>query len=233
MTTPTSLRTAINGRMLALCCECGNQRAFKLMRNRVFADHETWVRQVGDLKCSACGRVTRHAAVDGSDYHEQFQLRALGFTGNLPEAEANRVKDEYRQGLPRNPFLGHIWWIADQKKALKYNTRLRVHCGDLIDPPPISGASLSDTALRKPKPVRERDFDTEFEDPNTGLFWRDVDCVNCIRVSNALRLERRRKHLKVLMTTALGELLDNTQTKRYDRHVDDLIELLESVHRKT
>jgi hypothetical protein len=202
------------------------------MRNRIYQEHTGWTREIGELKCASCGRITRHAAVTGHDGDEQFQMRGLGFTGDLPEVQANRIKDQYRQGIPRNPFLGHIWWIADQKKAIEYKTRLRVHCGDLIDPPPISGSSLSDDAPRKPKTVRQRDVDTEYEDPNTGLFWRDVDCVNCIRVSNAMRMERRRKHRKVLMTTALSELLDTAQIKNYDRYLEDLIELLESVHRK-
>lgn len=234
MSAPTSsaLQAIGNGQYLALCCECGVQRTFKRMRNRVISEPTGWARDVGQLKCRQCGRVTRHAGVFDYDGDERQQEIALGFAGDFSESEAKRLQDQYRQGLPRNPFLRHLWYVSDQEEAIEYKTRLRVHCGDLIEPPPISDSIPCDAEPRKPKFIRERDLDTEYEDPETGLFWRQVDCVNCLRVSNALRLERRRKHLKVLMTTALGELLDATETKCYDQHIDSLIEALERVHQR-
>jgi hypothetical protein len=234
MSAPTSsaLQPLANGRFRALCCECGAVRTCKMLRNRVYGDYETWTRDAGDLKCAWCRRVTRHAAVRGDDHDEVTQTVALGL--DRDGWNGKTLQDRWRQGLPRNPLLSHRWWIADQEKAIEHNTRMRTFCGELIEPPPkvrTSNFIPDTTEARKPKV--EDDFDTEYEDPATGLFWRDTDCVNCLRVSNTRRLERRRKHLKTLMTTALGELLDGAQTRHYDPHVDNLIELLESVHRTT
>lgn len=46
---------------------------------------------------------------------------------------------------------------------------------------------------------REIDWDTEFEDPETSLWWVDMSCVDCLRVANDRRRARRRERLEHLL----------------------------------
>lgn len=43
------------------------------------------------------------------------------------------------------------------------------------------------------------DWDTEFEDPKTGLWWVDMDCVDCLRVANAQRWSLRQEKLEAML----------------------------------
>lgn len=198
------------------------------MRNKTYNDYVTWTRDIGELKCTPCGRVTRHAAVNGNDHDEVTQSVALGLKR---EGWGNEgLRDRWRQGLPRNPHLYHLFWSEDWTKAVEHRTLLTAFCGDRIKPPQAS-VNVSDVRdLNQGKPLAAPG-DTEVEDPETGLVWVQQDCVNCLRVWNEIRLHRRRQRLQKLMTVALAELVSENHWHQYDPHLGSLIELLEAVHR--
>ncbi|GLP83585.1 hypothetical protein TUM20984_50050 [Mycobacterium antarcticum] len=70
-------------------------------------------------------------------------------------------------------------------------------CGDTTTVPRGEWSKRSD----KPGPVASDriDWDTEFEDPETGGWWVDMDCVNCLRVTNEQRAARERERLEWLL----------------------------------
>jgi hypothetical protein len=43
----------------------------------------------------------------------------------------------------------------------------------------------------------------EYEDPETGMSWRDGDCVDWLRVYNTRRLEKRREYLRKFAAVGL------------------------------
>lgn len=193
----------------ALCCRCGNLRTFKAARRqRGCWGDPGWERAIGDLKCDACRVVTTHAMVGRSDFDEVLQRVALGSPeGNWGDAERERVRRQYRDGsLPRNPYLQHGWWTRDETEARKSGrTHIPAICGDVMELPPLHDCSDDDTGLIRPKEVH----DQEYEDPETGLGWVEMDCVNCLRVVNGARLERQRQALRdelILLATSTSEL---------------------------
>lgn len=46
-----------------------------------------------------------------------------------------------------------------------------------------------------PQPFR----DTDYRDPSTGLYWEDLDCVDCLRLWNQRYAARRRRHVEELL----------------------------------
>lgn len=195
----------------ALCCECGNLRTCKEPRNqRGYWGRADWQRELGDLKCSECGRVTTHALLKRADYahrdhEEDMQRVALG--GEVPPGwhwDAARLRSQYRQGaLPRNPKLHHRYWVEDAQRAWDAGNRTVIAlCGDTMtlesDP-----HRWDDTADRTPRyelvGPGAIDWETEFEDPETGMWWVDMDCVNCLRISNDIRRQDRRQALEMLL----------------------------------
>lgn len=198
----------------ALCCVCGQLRTVSVNywfsykdENHAggFADDPRGWRQTGTLKCGACGQRTRHALLlpDGHGSHdEMYQQYALG--GEWPgrrewAPDRERLREAYFKQFPRNPNLTH-WYShveAAQARAAGQETML-VKCGDTMQVPPehCDGKGRSaEPGLVKPNKMR----DQEYEDAETGLSWVDMECVNCLKVVNAGRVERSRADLERLI----------------------------------
>lgn len=215
----------------ALCCECGNLRTCKRPRNYVpeRADLQTWHRLTGDLKCDVCGRITRHAVLRSDEYRdsaESYQRMALGGEPRNRLEDVDRARREYRLGLPRNPYLNH-WRITAQAQAAWDSGEKTVValCGETItvdrDPRSEPSSRGSTGELVEPEEVR----DMEYEDPETGLWWVEMDCVNCLRVSNERRLERLRKELlaDLLEVSACVDGLGAAAVIGLREHIDRLL----------
>jgi hypothetical protein len=164
----------------ALCCECGQLRMFKQARNhRGWWGQPNWHRSVGDLKCTHCGIVTAHALMlntnDGEANDDQLQRVALGsFEGLWSDSERARLRRDYRQGnLPRNPYLHHNWFLSDEETARNAGeSQVTAMCGLQVDLP----ANPEDCSSDYTEPCEIRDM--EYEDPETGLWWVDMDCAH-------------------------------------------------------
>lgn len=223
----------------ALCCVCGNLRTVSSDFSRYQGPDnahspqgmaEGW-RKTESLKCDACGERTRHALLqpaDGRfrDRDEQQQLIALGDpdTHEYPMGEQNieRLRREYREMFPRNPYLRHRRWTEDAKKAwAEGHKRVTALCGEQItihsDPNRTSAKTEEPGRL-----VADQLSDTEYEDPETGLWWYDMACVDCCRVSNRLHWEAQRKRMEQLFAllacrpefvpdSGVGELLEHLE----------------------
>lgn len=102
--------------------------------------------------------------------------------------------------FPRNPKLKH-WYLPDSAKEAheRGDTHMTAMCGDTMEVPSNykSRSKRADTdGLVSPKRV---DWDTEFEDPDTGMWWVDMDCPNCLRLVNEDRVESERERLEYLL----------------------------------
>ncbi|OBF52537.1 hypothetical protein A5778_15575 [Mycolicibacterium monacense] len=216
----------------ALCCECGNLRTCKQPRNYVSerSDLQTWHRMTGDLKCDACGRITRHALLRSGEFRdaaENYQRMALGGEPQSHLEDVGRARREYRLGLPRNPYLKH-WWIKEEGQAAWDSGEKAVValCGETItverDPRSTTFSTRGSTGeLVEPEEVR----DMEYEDPETGLWWAETDCVDCLRVSNERRLKRLRKELlqDLLEVSACVNGLGAADVIALREHIDRLL----------
>lgn len=218
----------------ALCCTCGNLRNCLRPRNHRRENYwlsgpvdRGWHRETGDLKCSECGRVTRHALImpEGDvfrDHAERVTRIALGSTADPVATEDLResIRKAYRQGRRPNPNMRHLWSAADEETARKAGkTTVVTRCGETQEIPPKSDTFAAEGQLR-PDAVRWE----ECEDPDTGMWWIEVDCPDCYRVSNERRRVKRRKDLKLLLTCALIHWDDPRRLP--DVHVEDLVAAL-------
>jgi hypothetical protein len=217
----------------ALCCECGSLRTCKQPRNYVAerADLQTWHRMTGDLKCDTCGRITRHALLRRSDEYrdsaEDYQRVALGGEPRSGLVDVDRARREYRLGLPRNPYLKHWRITAEAEAAWDSGEKTVVAlCGETItverDPRSTTLSSRGSTGeLVEPEEVR----DMEYEDSETGLWWTEMDCVDCLRVANERRLERLRKELlaDLLEVSACVQGLGAADVIGLREHIDRLL----------
>ncbi len=211
------LRRRTEGKQLqALCCECGQLRTVKSNysfgdkddnRSWDTLDHPQGWRVTGTLKCSECGARTRHALLrENNDYRdsaEHRQLVALGVDKPRDQYEdVDRLRAEYQAQLPRNPKLNHRYWISEAEKAWDAGARtVTAVCGDpmpLSKDPRTVDRSDDGSPYEAVQPDRI-DWDTEFEDPETGLWWVDMDCVNCLRVANGRRIVRAQDRAKDLI----------------------------------
>lgn len=186
----------------AICCTCGSIRTCKEPRNkRGYWGDPNWHRQLGDLKCQACGRATTHALLEREDrvnpnIDEIMQQVALGAA--VPQGwhfDAERLRRTYREtSVPRNPNLHH-WFDKGQADKLRGQgeTHMPALCGDIARIPESWGGDAAHNNLIEPDDI---DWDTELEDPETGLWWVDMDCVNCLHVTNERRRKRRRERLE-------------------------------------
>ncbi|WP_131822578.1 hypothetical protein [Mycobacteroides chelonae] len=219
----------------ALCCECGQLRTCALPRNHIlggwglhtpFGDGH---REVCELKCDHCGRRTRHALLMRlyQTHDEDMQLVALGdpHEGYTPD-QLDMLRDNYRKGLPRNPFLEHMFYTSDLEKARADGSlTARTLCGEVVavdDSRFDYGTGYEVRAYRKPEEVR----DQEYEDPRTGLWWVEQDCVDCLRVSNQIAARSKRDEL----LDAVRNLLVNLNS--YDTaSVERLLSAVQAVTR--
>jgi hypothetical protein len=96
-------------------------------------------------------------------------------------------------------------------------------CGESIDTPPPERHRRGKPAT---EPVAPQELtDTEFEDPETGLWWLDMDCVDCLRVGNRAIAEWQRRRLEHLLLTFLVH-----PEKVADHQVADVLEYLERIN---
>lgn len=237
----------------ALCCTCGSIRECRQARNRRRENYWLagpidldWHRETGDLKCAECGRVTTHALLhpEGDqmrDHAEMMQRVATGNShGHFNTEQLIEVAAKFRQGFPRNPGLNHFWWISDAQAAWDSGkSTVTGLCGEpiTIHRDPSSRASTprsekSDDRQIEPSEIR----DQEYEDPDTGLWWTELDCVDCLRVWHLVLLRQRREVLADRMTQFLADLLDDKGgfPKKIDlRTVDALIEAFDAVQQRS
>ncbi|WP_158017999.1 hypothetical protein [Mycobacterium basiliense] len=216
---------AATDRLQALCCECGNLRTYKVARNRRgYWGGRDWHRDLGDLKCSACRAVTTHALLaDPTDFDERRQLAALGdrtFFSGWDEESFRCNQIQYRKGLPRNPNLQHSWWVRDADKARAAGqTTVAALCGETIKlPTPERTHTQKGGVYEAPRTFSE----VEREDPDTGLSWLDLDCVDCLRVWNTAQAKKRRKELfvKIMRLAAEIDTLDAATVDRLLSHIE-------------
>lgn len=196
----------------ALCCTCGESRTCRRPRNHQHENYwlsgpvdRNWHRELGDLKCDQCGQVTRHAILhrDGDnfrDHAERITRIALGGNDPIDNDTVEKIRRKYRQGRQSNPFLHHMWSGRDEDAAREAGkATVMSYCGEVVEIPEMS-CSRAGTELLQPDPVR---WDQEYEDPDTGGWWVEMDCPDCYRVVNERRLAKRRKLLNALLILAL------------------------------
>ncbi len=100
------------------------------------------------------------------------------------------------------------------------DTQMQAICGE---PAKIPGAWSNEGRTMREEVEPDRiDWDTEFEDHDTGLWWVDMECGNCLHISNDRRRKWRRERLQYL----LGWFSTHPDNVAKD-DVDDLLELLE------
>lgn len=170
----------------ALCCVCGEQRRCKQPRSM----RDTDGRQIGDLKCAHCRRVTTHAVVYSIPMGERLDLILRGDDPDLHDSvySADRLatmRDEYRRQQPQNPLLTHIWSERSADEARRDGEQLRAFCGVMV---PVPAASESATVCGPVIVTMGGDYEAE-----DGETWTEGDCVDCARVANDRRRRRRRK----------------------------------------
>lgn len=208
-------------RRQALCCACGNLRTCRRPRNYrretwwlQGSFNPDWHRETGDLKCEQCGKITRHAMLFSHDnpernHAERVHKMAMGWQFNASDGLHQQVREQYRQGLPRNPYLRHGWWLSDEDKARAAGaTRFLAMCMTEIPLPPLTWQQRNkygNTTTRADEFVEPHScHDVDREDPETGLWWYDLDCTDCLCRSNEIAL----KHQRQALATRMLELVD-------------------------
>lgn len=203
----------------ALCCECGTVRTCRRPRDYQRENYllyntvdPTWNRETGRLKCDTCGQITVHAIIlpEGYAYRDHAEiLRDLAHgwvRSNVTAGALDRIREKWRQGLPRNPYLHHLWWTSDVEAARQAGeTRMLAICKTEIDVPKKVKKSIRSYAadeLVEPLPFH----DVDREDPATGLWWFDMKCVECLRRSNAIAIESQRRDLKARLQTIVDKI---------------------------
>lgn len=213
--------------LLAFCTICAQPRSTTRPRNR------DWNSEMGDLKCDACGKVTRHALIRGVSHDENRYALALGMPDSYNGKPNERFMDEYRQGFKVNPLLNHWRWDNDAEKARdRGEDRVRALCGEMMKLSFPKGDNPGRTDGGRQVEPEGDTLDGRDYDPDDHGEWRYMDCPNCLRVWHHVLARRRRKTLATLMTTALAELLDPPRAGIYDDHSAALIEALKAVHRE-
>lgn len=222
----------------ALCCVCGTQRTVSAdySRNRdpnhassVQGRKAGW-RYTQTLKCDGCGQPTRHALLrpGGSwqDIDEAYQRYVLGgeWDGQYPP-DRDRLRAEYFAQFPRNPMLRHRFYVerADKLRA-EGETHMQAACGATCEiPQSWNTADIGRDELSEPARI---DWDTEVEDNDTGMWWLDMDCVDCLRVTNTLQLKRLRKLLltDLLEMSNAVDSLDAVQVGELREHLARLMD---------
>lgn len=182
----------------------------------------------GDLKCGHCGRITRHALLREDDGHrdaaEEFQRVALGGEPTDRYTDAARMRRQYRDGLPRNPYLHHLFWGPEARETWAAGlTTVATLCGGTMeldcDPDSDSSSQMIDYA--EPREIRNQ----EYEDPDKGLWWVEMDCVDCLRLANLWQLKQQRRELlsELLELTAAVERMDPQQVAGIREYVGRLL----------
>jgi hypothetical protein len=204
----------------ALCCVCGTLRTCRRPRNYRYENYwlhgtvdRDWHRETGDLKCDTCGRVTTHAIIlptgdSFRDHAEKLRDAATGWVLKaLTDEGHQRIQQRWREGLPRNPYTRHMWWISDEKKAREAGeTHFLAICKERIAVPKKTAAER-DSSTPIDAFVEPREFhDVDREDPETGLWWFDMDCTDCLYRANAIALDEKRKALKSKLQSVVDKI---------------------------
>ena len=207
-------------RMLqALCCVCGTLRTCRRPRNYRRENYwlsepvdRDWHRETGDLKCGNCDKVTRHAILlpesTWRDHAEEIHRMAIGWEfKNMTQGTHQRVRERWREGLPRNPYLRHQWWISDETAARAAGETHVITICQTYTPLPKKvtkkGTGVDRDQFMKPK---QYGLEEGYEDPSTGLTWISMTCPDCYRRSNAIALDEQRKALRDKMLDAAAKL---------------------------
>lgn len=216
----------------AICCTCGEIRTCCRPRNYQRENYwlrrpvdTNWHRETGDLKCANCNEITRHAILypEGSGFRDHAELitrMALGGDDPCNAHDGDHIRKAYRQGRQPNPYLKHLWSTADAEAAREAgrNTVL-TFCGE-VEKLPEKSRTRGGDALLQPDSVR---WDQEYEDSDTGSWWREMDCPDCYRVVNELRRAKRRKRLSLWLAVLLRD-----PTRVPDARVEALLAALEA-----
>lgn len=211
LTWPHSLRIRIDRpptpAKQALCCQCGQLRTYKhaSRAGRSYRREDEWRRRwIGQLKCSHCCAITTHALLIDPDasYRDDDERKQLLALGDRPRDKYERFTDlerlqrDYHDALPRNPYLHHRYWTSQAREAWQAGRRdVPALCGATmaLNRDPDGPSSKKETSGQlAPDEVR----DQEYEDADTGMWWMDMDCVDCLRVANADRLRRKRQLMR-------------------------------------
>lgn len=200
----------------ALCCVCGAIRTCQRPRNHREENHWLrgpidldWHRETGDLKCDSCSRITTHAILLPDniwrDHAETLHREAIGYyTKTLTADERQRIQQAWRQGLPRNPLRRHISWVSDETKARAAGeTHVIAICREMVPLPKRvtkPGDGVDSDVLMKPRKFH----DVDYEDPETGLWWYDVTCTDCLLRSNAIAVNQQRAKLRERLIEAVA-----------------------------
>ena len=204
--------------MKALCCTCGSLRTCSRPRNHRSENYwmagpidRDWHRELADLKCAECRRVTTHALShpEGDrlrDHAEMMQRIALGWTHQrFSDAEELEIRRKYHEAFPRNPYLDHRWWKSDENDARKAGKSMfPAMCGVMLPLPKTHRENGRDIVeFDAPKQVTDPELlEHERLDTETGMWWDMGDCVNCLNVRNSKLLHDRRQELAKVMLTA-------------------------------
>ncbi|MGV0624461.1 hypothetical protein [Mycolicibacter minnesotensis] len=223
----------------ALCCTCGEIRTCHRPRNHQTENYwlsgpvdRNWHRELGDLKCSNCGQITRHAILHPEgcafqDHAERVTRIALGDKDPYADKYTDtrdHIRKAYRQGRQANPLMNHLWPRSETTAARKAGkTTVVAYCGETVPLPEKVGnpSPQRGEVLLKPDPVR---FDQEYEHPETGTWWIEMDCPDCYRVANERRMADRRK----LLTEWLAWALRHHSERVPDERVEELIAAFKS-----
>jgi hypothetical protein len=142
------------------------------------------------------------------------------------EPDLERLRELYRQQLPRNPHLHHWCTVTEAQNAWDAGQRsVTALCGETMklerNPSTCRSSDVPMTELVEPPEMR----DMEYEDEATGLSWVDIDCVNCLRVTNGRRLARIRKELlgQLLEVSARVDTLGAVEVTELREHVGRLM----------
>lgn len=202
----------------ALCCVCGQVREFKMARNHRHENYwlhgpvdRDWHRELGDLKCAECGKVTTHALLHATGdwacgHAEELQRAALGdLKGTRFEHESWKkdlpaLRQKYRQSnYPRNPLVSHKWWKSEENAARRAGEKwFPAMCGEMVAVPEEAREGSDITEMQAPTQITDP-ARTEHEnlDVESGLWWtQDGTCVNCLKVRNSWLMTKRRDLLK-------------------------------------
>lgn len=224
----------------ALCCTCGNLRTVSSDYRRYQdpehdqseqGEAEGW-RKTQGLKCDVCGERTRHALLasdadaqwrDSAERQQRIALGGTDSTFSWTDEYLARMRAEYFAKFPRNPQLSHRYWIKDaDDRREQGETHMKALCGAEMEIPSSSSSNKSKRskyALIEPDRI---DWDTEFEDPETGMWWVDMECVDCLRLANEHRRESAKDRAAELINWYIGAM-----PKLNHAEVEELIAFLD------
>ena len=125
--------------------------------------------------------------------------------------------------FPRNPYLHHRRWRSETREAWQAGRReVAALCGaptPLERDPDTTWSEPPDDELIAPGEVRDQDY----EDPETGLWWVEMDCVDCLRVSNAIQRQIRIRKARDAINAALASAAPESWTLQ---DCEDLLQVL-------